>query len=101
MKVPFHTQIDVTKTFGRLGPAGAVNAEIRSIQIKFEVVRQSIVKFEVGGILAEIWELGGLQGIDFVKKLKVQNFLLGNSGVIGIERQLSEQWVRFEEQKKE
>ena len=49
---------------------------------------QTVIDFEVVGILAQVGMLRVLQSVIFVENLKVERALLGFRRIIGVERQL-------------
>jgi hypothetical protein len=88
MKVPLDSQVRVPPATGGWLSRGSLNVEVRDIYIEFQIVRQTIVELEVGGILPDIRVLK-LQGVVFIEEFEVPFSLFGNPGVIGIKRQLS------------
>ena len=90
-EVPFHAQVDVAWTSGILRSNRAENRQIRSIDIQLESVRQSVIEFEIGGVLAKIGILRGLQTIKFIKELKVQCSWGSDRRIICVEGQLGQQ----------
>jgi hypothetical protein len=67
---------------------GALDGEVGRIYIQFQIVRQAIVEFEIGGVLPNVRVLK-LQGIVLIEELEVPFPSFGDPGVIGIKRQLS------------
>ena len=96
MELPLHSQVGVAPAGGAWRSNSPEDGEVRSIDIQLQVVWQAIVELVVGGVLPDVGVLK-LQSIQFVEELKVPFPLLRNRGIVGIERELSEQRLRDRE----
>jgi hypothetical protein len=88
MKGPLDSQVRVPPATGGQVSPGSLDVEVGYIDIQFQIVWQTVVQFEIGGILPDIGVLK-LQGVVLVEELEVPFPSLGDPGVIGIKRQLS------------
>src|SRR5665213_652526 len=87
MKAPLDSQVRIPQTAGRLVSTGATDSEIRYVEVQLQIVRQTVVQFEIGRILAQIRVLK-LKGVVLIEKLKMPLSTIGHASVVGIERQL-------------
>jgi len=71
VKVPLDPHIGVSKTGRRSGSGGAIDAQIRKVQIEFEAMLQPVVDLEIGRVLAQVWKLRRLQAIEFIEEFEV------------------------------
>ena len=95
MEVPFHSHVGVADSSSIRYLRGAVNGEIRNVEVQFKAMRQSIVHFEVRSILLEIRVFRRLESVEFVKKLKVKHSWVSDLGVICVEGKLSQSRQRI------
>src|SRR5438132_11432343 len=94
MEVPLHSHVRVTHACGGLGSQSPKDDEVGSIHIQLQVVGQTVVEFEVGGVLPQTRVLRMLESVKFIEELKVPLPSLGNQRVVRVERQLSRQPLR-------
>ena len=87
MKAPLDSQVRIPQTAGRLVSTGATDSEIRYVEVQLQIVRQTVVQLEIGGVLAKIRVLK-LKGVVLIEELKMPLSTVGHAGVVGIERQL-------------
>src|SRR5262249_3917295 len=90
MKFTFDTYICIAAAGGTGRSGSAENREIRHVEIEFEIPRQAVVQFVVGGVLADVWILK-LENIVFVEEFEVKLTTTGDGWIIRVERHLSQE----------
>ena len=90
-EVPLDAHVGITIPGGVRRAGCAVDGEIRDIEVEFDVMRKSVVHFEVCRVLAEVRKLRRLKTVELVVDFEVKGALVGDVGVVGIKRHLREQ----------
>ena len=90
-EVPLDAHVGITIPGGVRRAGCAVDGEIRDIEVEFDVMRKSVVHFEVCRVLAEVRKLRRLKTVELVVDFEVKGALVGDVGVVSIKRHLREQ----------
>src|SRR5581483_7490542 len=91
-KVVFESEVGVADAGGgaRTGASRVEDHQQRAFNAHLKSIKQTVVQFEVGGVLSQVREGGALEAIKFIAEFEMKPALRRDIRVVGIKRLLAE-----------